>query len=225
MQDKMQEKSLIKKNILYFLDKKSITKYKFYQITGITRGVLDQDTGMSEENTARFIASFPEVNSHWLITGNGPMIKDTDESASLANDKEVVYEKGCKGIPLVPIDAFAGLRNGEIKVMDYECEKYYIPGCEKCDFLMPVKGDSMVPRYGSGDIVGCKMVPLKDIFSQWNKVYVLDTSQGALIKRVKKGSDDGHILLVSDNESYGPFELPLDKINAIALVLCLIKHE
>lgn len=209
---------------MYYIEKKGITKYKFYQKTGITRGVLDQDTGMSEENIARFIAAFPEVSSDWLITGKGSMVRGVEEGIDIVNYSDVEYKEDIKGIPLMPIDAFAGLSRGEINVMDYECDRYLIPGCEKCDFLMPVKGDSMVPLYGSGDIVGCKMVPLKDIFFQWNKVYVLDTSQGALIKRVEKGADADHILLVSDNESYGPFELSLDRINAIALVLCLIKH-
>jgi hypothetical protein len=45
----MQEKSLIKKNILQFLENKEISKHKFYQDTGITRGILDQNNGMSEE--------------------------------------------------------------------------------------------------------------------------------------------------------------------------------
>ena len=34
----MQEKSPIKKNILQYIEYKGISKYKFYQETGITRG-------------------------------------------------------------------------------------------------------------------------------------------------------------------------------------------
>lgn len=71
----MQEKSLIKKNILQFIDYKGITKYKFYQETGITRGILDQNNGMSEENTTRFLAFYPEVSPEWLLTGKGEMLK------------------------------------------------------------------------------------------------------------------------------------------------------
>lgn len=72
----MQEKSLIKKNILKYLDYKGITKYNFYQTTGITRGILDQNNGMSEENTTRFLVCFPEVSAYWLILDIGPMIRD-----------------------------------------------------------------------------------------------------------------------------------------------------
>ena len=65
---------------------------------------------------------------------------------------------------------------------------------------------------------------LNDIFFQWNKVYVLDTEQGALIKRIKKGSE-GHILIVSDNKDYEPVELHLSKIHAIAIVVGVIRLE
>lgn len=72
----MQEKSLIKKNILKYLDYKGITKYNFYQKTGITRGILDQNNGMSEENTTKFLVCFPEVSPDWLILDIGPMLRD-----------------------------------------------------------------------------------------------------------------------------------------------------
>ena len=72
----MQEKSLIKKNILKYLDYKGITKYNFYQKTGITRGILDQNNGMSEENTTKFLVYYTEVSTDWLILGIGPMLRD-----------------------------------------------------------------------------------------------------------------------------------------------------
>jgi hypothetical protein len=68
----MQEKSLIKKNILKFIDNKGISRYNFYKVTGITRGILDQNNGMSEENIARFLAVYgKEVSADWLFTGSG----------------------------------------------------------------------------------------------------------------------------------------------------------
>lgn len=72
----MQEKSLIKKNILQFLEIKKVSKYEFYQKTGITRGILNQNNGMSEENTTKFLAYYKEINPEWLLTGNGKMLKD-----------------------------------------------------------------------------------------------------------------------------------------------------
>ena len=129
-----------------------------------------------------------------------------------------------KGIPLIPFDAMAGALTCEQTALDYECERYIVPMFKGADFLIPVKGSSMYPKYSSGDVVACQRVPMTDFF-QWNKVYVIDTTQGALIKRIKPGSDKEHLLIVSDNESYDPFELPIQAINAVALVIGVIRLE
>lgn len=71
----MQHFSPIKKRILQIIDLKGISKYKFYQETGITRGVLDKNTGISEDNIAKFIAYFRDVDITWLLTGDGEMLK------------------------------------------------------------------------------------------------------------------------------------------------------
>jgi hypothetical protein bfra3_16308 len=137
------------------------------------------------------------------------------------------YKESYTGIPLIPIDAMAGFGEGDIQVMDYDTSMYKVPEFEelRTDFMIRVKGSSMYPKYSSGDTVACKKLNISDMFFQWNKVYVLSTEQGAIIKRVKKGSDDEHILLVSENPSYEPFELHLSQIYAIAIVIGVIRME
>lgn len=121
----------------------------------------------------------------------------------------------------------AGFGDGEFQIMDYQTSMYRVPEFEELntDFMIKVKGSSMYPKYSSGDTVACKKLSLNNIFFQWNKVYVLDTEQGALIKRIKKGSDNEHILLVSENPSYEPFELHLSQVYAIAIVISVIRME
>jgi phage repressor protein C with HTH and peptisase S24 domain len=130
-----------------------------------------------------------------------------------------------QGIPLIPITAMAGFAAGDSQVIEYECERYIIPMFRGADFLISVKGSSMVPKYNSGDVVACKQLPLDDLFFQWNKVYVLDTIQGALVKRIKRGIDEQHVLIVSDNTQYEPFQLHRSQIRAVALVIGVIRLE
>lgn len=73
MQENKQEKSPIKQRILLFLAHKGVSPYEFYKKSGVTRGVLAQNNGISEDNLSRFIAFFPTVNIIWLITGKGDM--------------------------------------------------------------------------------------------------------------------------------------------------------
>ncbi len=154
----------------------------------------------------------------WLITGEGSMIKNSEAEVATSS-------KDGTGIPLIPVDAMAGCFTGEQAVLLQECERYVVPAFSNADFLIHVSGDSMVPRYFSGDMVACKRLSLTDIFFQWGKVYVIDTDQGALIKKVEPGTTDESIMLVSENEKYKPFELPRRSIYRIALVLGLIRVE
>lgn len=224
MQEIKQEKSQIKRNISLYLHKKGVSDYEFYKKSGITRGILSQSNGISEDNISRFLAYAPDVNVVWLLTGEGEMLKTEHTSGGMPpvahqtdNPKE--------GIPLIPFSAMAGALMGEQTALEYECERYVVPAFSGADFLMQVKGSSMVPTYISGDIVACRRVPMSDLFFQWNKPYVLDTAQGAIIKRIKPGSDKQHVLIVSDNKDYDPFELPYEDIYAVALVIGIIRLE
>lgn len=170
------------------------------------------------------IARCFDININWLLTGEGNMLRTEygkEENIPVAHPSDSPME----GIPLIPISAMAGAFTGEQTVLEYECERFVVPTFKGAEFLISVKGSSMYPKYNSGDIVACKRLPMDELFFQWNKVYVLDTDQGPLIKRVKPGSDKEHVLIVSDNERYEPFELPLDRIYHVALVIGVIQLE
>lgn len=170
------------------------------------------------------IARSFDININWLLTGEGNMLRTEsgkEENIPVAHPSDSPME----GIPLIPISAMTGAFTGEQTVLEYECERFVVPTFKGAEFLISVKGSSMYPKYNSGDIVACKRLPMDELFFQWNKVYVLDTDQGPLIKRVKPGSDKEHVLIVSDNERYEPFELPLDRIYHVALVIGVIRLE
>lgn len=78
MQENKQEKSPIKQRILQYLGKKGISMYDCYAKTGITRGILGQNNGISEDNLAKFLAYFTDVNIEWLVTGQGGMFCNDD---------------------------------------------------------------------------------------------------------------------------------------------------
>ncbi len=166
----------------------------------------------------KILTFYPQLSAEWLLTGKGEMVSGPQEVAHHT-------ESPNEGIPLIPLSAMAGAMTGEQPILEYECERYIIPAFKGADFLIPVKGDSMLPTYKSGDIVACQRIPLDNMFFQWNKPYILDTKQGAIIKRVKPGGDNQHMLIVSDNKEYDPFELPYSEIYAVALVIGIIRLE
>lgn len=214
---------------------------------GITIGALERQIGASKGVLSRainngtdiqskwvqiIVENYPQYSPRWLMTGRGKMLANepvipVKQQPIIADERPVasLATQPGKGIPLIPIEAMAGALTCEQTVLEYECERYVVPVFKGADFLIPVKGSSMYPKYSSGDIVACQRVPMSDLFFQWNKVYVIDTNQGALIKRIKPGSDKEHVLIVSENEKYDPFELPISSIHAVALVIGVIRLE
>ena len=197
------------------------------RVIGASKGVLSraikQGTDIQSKWLKAIVENYPLYSATWLLTGEGSMLR-TDEKTDnipVAHHTEDPNE----GIPLLPVDAMAGAFTGEQQVLEYECERYVVPAFKGADFLIPVKGVSMHPRFSSGDIVACKRLSMDNVFFQWNKVYVIDTDQGSLIKRLKPGSDKEHVLVVSDNTAYDPFELAISNIYHLALVIGVIRLE
>lgn len=203
-------------------ENEAITITSLEKKIGASKGVLSRAIANKTDIQSKWIQivveNYPLYSAEWLLTGSGDMLKVELPTAYSTNNPR-------EGIPLIPISAMAGCFTDDSQILEYECERFVVPTFKGAEFLISVKGSSMYPKYNSGDIVACKKLPLSDLFFQWNKVYVLDTNQGPLIKRIQKGSDKNHILIVSDNEKYTPFELHISKIHAVAIVLGVIRLE
>lgn len=206
---------------------KGLNDNKVTQECGLSQGLLGQarsgKSDLGAKTIDKILNKYQDLNKTWLITGDGMMLKGEEDNNNNPIAKQTSNPN--EGIPLIPVEAMAGALSCDTTVLEYECDRYVVPMFKGADFLIPVKGSSMYPKYSSGDIVACQRVDMSNLFFQWNKVYVIDTNQGALIKRIKPGHDENHILIVSDNEKYDPFELPYSAIHAVALVIGVIRLE
>lgn len=62
--------------VIQFIEYKKISKYKFYQETGLSNGFLDKGENMGSDKCEKIIYTYPEINPEWLLTGQGPMLKE-----------------------------------------------------------------------------------------------------------------------------------------------------
>jgi phage repressor protein C with HTH and peptisase S24 domain len=230
MQENEQEISLIKRNIMQYLDSVGITPYKFYKASGVARGTLSNFSGMSEDNIAKFLAYAPDVNPEWLLTGKGKMTKGdstayriTEARDNISSEKQAVYNSY---VPLVKSEAVAGMGGASFAIGEEDIqENYRVPDFQNIQFMIRVQGSSMYPKYTAGDIVACRILH-EPSFIQWNKVHLIAShEQGILIKRLKQGSQNDRYLCISDNKEYDPFEIPVEEITGIALVVGVIRVE
>lgn len=222
---------MILERLKEYIDYKGLSVAAFERSIGMANASfgksLKNKGAIGSDKLEKILSVYNEISPDWLLTGKGSMLKSpiTPADERPTEPAHHVPENSHEGIPLIPLSAMAGPFTDDTSVMEYECERYVIPAFKGADFLIQVKGDSMQPTYYSGDLVACQRVPLNGLFFQWNKTYVLDTIQGPLIKRIRRGSDNDHVLIVSDNPDYEPFELSKDQFHGVALVRGLVRIE
>lgn len=100
----------------------------------------------------------------------------------------------------------------------------YLPEFGKDIIFINVYGDSMYPKYKSGDMIGVKPTDFQYVVFGHPYVVVFDNGD-VNIKYVCKGSDNEHVNLVSENPQYEPREYPLSIIRSFYTVKGCVNRE
>lgn len=209
----------IRDRLRQFIDYKGISISMFERNCKLSNGFASKvGDSIRAVNLENISAAYPELNRTWLLTGDGNMLNDSNDTYINKVDDEIYY------VPLVPLSAMAGKLTGFSLegITKAECEKIVspIPGA---DFAMPVWGDSMAPVYPNGSRVLIQKTN-PDCFIEWGKVYVLNTCNGIVVKQVRKSSRDGYVTCYSfnDNSIYAPFDIALADIHGwFKVLMCL----
>lgn len=209
-----------------FLSLKRLTFKDFEIQAGLANAAAARISENSRSSTFdRISIAFPELDIDWLRTGEGEMLKTLQqgESPALETPSTDVSSSKSHWIPLIPTSAHGGsLNDFVVSIKNSDCEKVLSP-IRGADFAIPVTGDSMAPEYPNGSQVHIKKID-ETAFIEWGKVYVLDTCNGTVIKRVVPSENEGCIRCVSINPlpDYAPFDVRMNDIFGMyRVVLCL----
>ena len=220
----------VKARIKEYCKEQNITIAAFEESIGVSNGYVNsisKSIGVDKINT--IVEKYSNMDIEWLLTGRGSMLKSATNAPILVHKTSSDSNKSSKkpkGIPLIPLDAVAGFPAADYEGVYLEdCERYTIPEFEAkgANFLIRVSGDSMKPLYNSGDIIACRKI-LDILFFQWGGVYVLETSQGVIVKYVEESeNDEDYIRCVSENPRFKSFLLPKSDIRSLSTIIGLVR--
>jgi phage repressor protein C with HTH and peptisase S24 domain len=123
--------------------------------------------------------------------------------------------------PRIPTMAMAGYLSDYVEgVRKSDCDfQPIIHQIPSYDFTMIIKGNSMEPKFEGGDEIACKRV--YDII-EWGKTYVLDTTDGAVVKRIYEAGEK--IRCVSYNsDEYPDFFIDKENVRGYYKVVGLVR--
>lgn len=183
--------------------------------------------GLSKKIQGKLI-SILGVSKNYIETGIGPILDIKEQNLKISHDADYFRKKAIdiienqipfKSNPKTPyypnINAAAGLshitNNNDIEISYMD-----IPN-SGADFFINIFGDSMYPKYCSGEIVGLK--PIEKEFVMFGHAYVVELSNGeCYIKYIKKGKKSDHWLLANENKHYDEREFHISQLSKIYMI-------
>lgn len=210
----------------------------FSEKIGLLRpqAIYDIQSGKTQNISAsmanKIISAFPEINRGWLLTGEGSMLKT---EVPIATEKLNVISTG-KVIPYYDAEVAAGTAYGMEMTQTPPAGMIEIGGLMKdSEFAMRVYGNSMVPNYPAGCVIGLRQY--NERFIEPGTVYVVETSENRFLKRLYCNKDNTAFRCMSDNHMkhesgpmtgeyfYPEFEIPFEAVRRLLRVTGVIKRN
>lgn len=208
----------VKQRLIQYIEYKNISIRSFERKCGLSNGYIRSiEQTIMPRKLKSISLQFPDLNQSWLLTGEGEMLnkEQQKEHKDILSDYETY---------LLPMTTHAGSLTGvaDDGALLQNCEKVILP-IKGVDFAITVYGDSMSPEYPSGSRLLIKRID-PTIFIDWGKVFVLDTSNGVIVKEVHTCEKEGYVTCHSINPDpkYADFDVPLKEVYGMYRVLmCL----
>ena len=174
-----------------YVDFKGITKYKFYQETGLSNGFLDKNTNVGSDKCEKIIYQYPDISPEWLITGRGSMLR-SDQPAQVSYEPTI-------GVPYYDVDFIAGFDQKFNDQTLLPAHNVVFKPFEKATLWCNVTGHSMEQKINHGDIIALKECTVNDV--QYGEIYavVLDTIR--TVKILRKSEDPHKFRYVPVNKA------------------------
>lgn len=216
-QDKKKSLSDLAKRFMKIFEVKEYTGYRFSKdFPKLLEGTVTKiRTGRVEPSKIylnALLEKFPDISMVWLLTGEGEMFNDGTKTKVIKPESHIIPT----GYYLPDVHAAAGL---DKEIVNDELNRIPInlPNWEKGIDFINVYGDSMYPKYCSGEIIGIKEVELQYLNYGFAYVVILKDEQ-VLLKFIKKSEKEDYIILESENDFYQPKEYHIDQIKKVFII-------
>ena len=218
---------MIKERLKKYLTHKHLSVREFERNCGLGNGVMSRLSSTTSQSTLNKIASHSDLNTDWLFTGEGEMLRE-----AFNTHEEIPSERS---IPFYDVETTGGF-NGSVANSNHpgNLVGYIQPGGwfdSKETAAIRHVGDSMV-EYPNGCILAVREVTERRLLVP-GRNYVIETTEFRVTKRVQRGSTPSTIALYSSNtETYPdgrlihePFEVEVEDIRRIYSVLGYIVNQ
>lgn len=237
----------MKSRLKTFAGFKGLTMQAFEKSVGLSNGhINNMKNALGLTKLESVLRVYPELSRVWLLTGEGEMLRTPDSQTQIISGDNNIATMGAhnkvnvtrqtsepkpqisysSGRPYYNVDFLGGfdqLTNDQTTTPEYNID--FAPYNRADVVWCNITGDSMEPRISSGDIIAIRPIHDWGVFLEYGKIYaIVTTNDIRTVKKVRKGSDKDHLLLVPENmEKYDEQEIQKSMIRHVFEVLGCMK--
>lgn len=214
----------VKDRLSTFLKSQGVSKSEFGRKIGVSSAYISSMRKSIQPDKLKAISeSFPHLNTMWLLTGKGSMLRHTSNATEMGQVYSASqYDDVTEMVPFIPVSAHATF----IETLENECsdefERLPIIPCkgERQEIdkykIFEVEGDSMFPTLRDGSLILAKEIP-ENRWHYAEGVVVAVFAEYVVVKRILRNNllTGDTLLLGSDNEKYGQMTVALADIRAL----------
>lgn len=191
--------------------------------------VANRKSKPSADNLTKIANSIESLNSEWLLTGEGEMIKQP-----IHNDVESVPEDKYIMAEYADLRSFAGRLGGSDIEQLPETHKRLLPReYEKGNYLVVrVSGDSMNDGTSRSLCDGDEVLVRELAPSEWealpirNRLFIITSRGGNVLKQIKEvNKEERYIVCHSFNNAFEDFTLSFDDIYQIFVIYKIVQKQ
>lgn len=209
----------LKDRLLEYCQHTGVKISAFERRSGLSNGYFNQvKKEPSRSKISQIAAAFPDLNTDWLLTGEGEMLKTDTMKATNTAEQSNDYRL----VPMYNLDARGGFgENDAVDVPEYIVDYIPFKDAKSEDICVPIFGNSMAPTYCAGATVLLHPVRRWQEFLELGQVYMIVLQDNRrIIKELRSSQEDRktQYLCVSHNPTFDPVELPKSMIKQVFLV-------
>jgi phage repressor protein C with HTH and peptisase S24 domain len=235
----------MKERLMEFIKEKDISNRKFLLKCGLSETYISTLTGNPSGDTLKKIESaYPELNTDWLLTGEGEMLKVPATLTVYNPSSEERQEIGSSSIDMsiVPAEVVEEIKAEVVEEMivpivphevalkaETNIKKYIEDNASELEHFDPrsvtaevdtaerICTNSMYPTFLPGDVIFIQFLQEKSKITDGG-IYYFDTSTRPTMIRLVKLLDDGRLLLKAFNPRYGDIYMRKEEITNIGKI-------
>lgn len=241
----------MKERLMEFIREKDISNRKFLLKCGLSGTYINTLTGNPSGDTLKKIeAAYPDLNTEWLLTGEGEMLK-VPATVTMYNPTSEECQEAAEGIDMsiypaevveeikaevaeeikeemaIPIISPEIANDPKTNIKKYIKEKsdelehiYMADLTQGAKMAERVRKTSMSPTFQPGDYVFINIID-KDTITDGNTYYFDLNTRPTMIRKVKIEGD--RLRLIAKNPTFGDIVIGYNEINNIAEIVGLFR--